>query len=77
MQSDDEPDKGLQRIVVAIVGALVAFCLVGLGVYYELAHVSVNGWLYSGPTALTAEAGGLFAGGLAAMVALILLLRRR
>jgi hypothetical protein len=75
MQSDGE--AGLRRIVVAIAGALVAFCVFGVGMYYEVAHVSANGWVYRGPTALTAAMAGLFGGGFAAMLVLILLLRRR
>jgi hypothetical protein len=40
-----------------------------------MAHVSANGWMYGGPAALTAASAGLFGGGFAALVALILLLR--
>jgi hypothetical protein len=65
------------RIVAAIVGALIAFCVVAVAVYYWIADVAVRGWLQGGPVALSGAMAGLFAGGLAAMVALILLLRRR
>jgi len=65
------------RIVVAIMGAVVASCVVAVAVYYWIAGVAVHGWLHGGPVALTGAMAGLFAGGLAAMVALILLLRRR
>ncbi len=64
------------RIIVAIVGAVIAFCVVAVAVYYWIAGVAVHGWLYGGPVALTGAMAGLFAGGLAAVVALILLLRR-
>ena len=65
------------RIVVAVVGAMIVFCVVAVAVYYWIAGVSVHGWMQGGPVALTGAMAGLFAGGLAAMVALILLLRRR
>jgi hypothetical protein len=70
-------DPDLCRIVVAIAGASIVFCLVGVGVYYWIAGVAVHGWIHGGPVMLTGAMAGLFAGGLAAMVALILLLRRR
>jgi hypothetical protein len=70
-------DADLCRIVVAIAGASIVFCLVGVGVYYWIAGVAVHGWIHGGPVMLTGAMAGLFAGGLAAMVALILLLRRR
>jgi hypothetical protein len=62
---------------VAIVGASIMFCVVGIAVYYWIAGVSVHGWMQGGPVALTGAMAGLFAGGLAAVVALIGLLRRR
>jgi len=65
------------RIVVAVVGAVIAFCVVAFAVYYWIAGVAVHGWLHGGPVALTGAMAGLFAGGLSAVVALILLLRRR
>jgi hypothetical protein len=69
------PDKGLRRIVVAIVGAVVSFCLVAAGIFYKVAEVRVNGLVYEGPKALAAAMAGLFGGGLAAVVVLVLLLR--
>jgi hypothetical protein len=68
---------GSGRIVIAIAGAVIAFCVVGVAVYYRIAGVATHGWLHGGPVALTGAMAGLFAGGLAAVVALILLLRRR
>jgi hypothetical protein len=56
---------------------MIVFCVVAVAVYYWIAGVSVHGWMQGGPVALTGAMAGLFAGGLAAMVALILLLRRR
>jgi hypothetical protein len=70
-------DPDLRRIVAAIVGASIVFCLVSVWVYYWIAGVAVHGWIHGGPVMLTGAMAGLFAGGLAAMVALILLLRRR
>jgi hypothetical protein len=70
-------DRDLRRIVVALVGALAAFCLVAAGIYYKLAEVAVNGWLHGGPRMLTAAMAGLFGGGLVAVVVLIVLLRVR
>ena len=72
-----KPDRDLRRIVVAVGGALVAFCLVAATIYYKMANVAVNGFLHGGPTALTAAMAGLFGGGLVAVVVVILLLRLR
>jgi hypothetical protein len=69
-------DGGLGRIVIAIVGAGFTFCLVGGAIYYKIADVRVNGALHGGPTTLAGAMAGLFGGGLAAMVVLVLLLRR-
>jgi len=71
------PDKDLRRVVVAIAGALAVFLGVGLGIYWKLADVRVNGFVHGGPTMLTGAMGGLFGGGLAALVVLVLLLQRR
>jgi hypothetical protein len=70
-------DPDLRRIVVAIASASIVFCVVAIGVYYWIADVAVHGWVHGGPVMLTGAMAGLFAGGLAAMVALIWLLRRR
>ena len=72
-----KPDRGLRRIVAAIAGALITLCLVAVVIYYKMADVAVNGFLHGGPMALTAAMAGLFGGGLAAVVVLILLLRVR
>lgn len=81
VESETEPEiesgKSHYRVGVAIVGALVAFCLVGVAVYYKVDRVSANGWMYSGPKALTAASAGLFGGGFAALLVLVLLLQRR
>jgi len=69
------PDNGLRRVVVALVGAAVTFCLVGTAIYYFMADVKVNGWfLHGGPKTLAAGMAGLFSGGLVAVVVLVLLL---
>jgi hypothetical protein len=70
-------DSDLRRIVLAIAGAAVAFCVVAIAVYYWIAGVAVHGWIHGGPVMLTGAMAGLFSGGLAAVVALILVLRRR
>jgi Na+/alanine symporter len=72
-----KPDHGLRRVVVAVVGALVTFCLAAIAIYYKMADVSLNGWMHGGPTTLAAAMAGLFSGGLVAVVVLILLLRWR
>jgi hypothetical protein len=71
------PDRDLRRIVFAIAGAILAFCVVATAIYYKMADVRVNGFVQAGPAALTAAMAGLFGGGLVAVVVLILLLRLR
>jgi hypothetical protein len=68
-------DRGLRRVVVAVTGMLVTFCLVATTIYYKMADVAVNGFVHGGPATLAAAMAGLFGGGLAALVVLILLLR--
>lgn len=68
-------DKGLRHIVIALLGAMVSFCLVAAGIYYKVADVKVNGLIFEGPKALAAAMAGLFGGGLAAVVVMVLLLR--
>jgi hypothetical protein len=68
-------DNDLRRVVVALVGAFVSFCLVAILVYCWMADVRVNGFLHGGPTALAAAMAGLFSGGLLAVVVLVMLLR--
>jgi hypothetical protein len=68
-------DNDLRRVVVALVGAFVSFCLGAVLVYYRMADVKVNGFLHGGPTALAAAMAGLFSGGLLAVVVLVTLLR--
>jgi hypothetical protein len=70
-------NQDLRRVVVAIVGALAAFCLVAMVIYHKMADVGVNGFMRGGPTTLTAAMAGLFGGGLVAIAVLILLLRLR
>jgi hypothetical protein len=72
-----EPDRSLRPVVVAVVGALAIFCMVGIAIYYKMGDVGRNGFVQSGPTALAAAMAGLFGGGVAAVVALVLLLRWR
>jgi hypothetical protein len=76
MPSNPGPERGIRGIVVAIAGAAATFCLVAGAIYYRMADVNANGWLHGGPATLAAAMAGLFGGGLAAVVALILLLRR-
>jgi hypothetical protein len=68
-------DGVVRRVVIAIVGAGVSFCLVAAAIYYKVADVRVNGLLHGGPTTLAAAMAGLFGGGLVAMVVMVLLLR--
>jgi hypothetical protein len=68
-------DRDLRRVVVAILGALAAFCVVAMAIYYKMADVAVNGFVHGGPATLAAAMAGLFGGGLVAVVVLILLLR--
>jgi hypothetical protein len=70
-----KPDNGLRRLIGAVGGAFISFCLVAMAIYAEVANVRVNGLLRGGPTTLTAAMAGLFGGGLAAVVVLVLLLR--
>lgn len=71
------PDPDLRRILIAVVGAILTFCLAATAIYYKMADVRMNGFVQSGPAALASAMAGLFGGGLLAVVALILLLRRR
>jgi hypothetical protein len=70
-------DSGLRRVVVAVSGMVVTFVLVATTIYYKMADVAVNGFLHGGPTMLSAAMAGLFGGGLASLLVLILLLRLR
>jgi Na+/alanine symporter len=70
-------DRDLRRVVTAVVGALVTFCVAAIAIYYKMADVRVNGFVHGGPAMLSAAMAGLFGGGLLAVVVLILLLRRR
>jgi hypothetical protein len=69
-----KPDKGLRRIVTALVVAFVGFCVVAFLVYYWMADVRANGFLHGGPGGLSAAMAGLFSGGLVAVAVLVLLL---
>ncbi len=68
-------DASALRLIAAILGAMVSFAVVAAAIYYRLADVPVNGLFHGGPRTLTAAMGGLFGGGLAAVVALVLLLK--
>jgi hypothetical protein len=76
-ERDSQPDRGLERVIVAIAGAVITFCLVAVAIYYRMADVPANGWIHGGPVTMTAAMAGLFAGGFAAFVVLVLLLQRR
>jgi hypothetical protein len=73
----NESGKGGGRVIVAIAGALVTFCLVAIATYYKMADVSMHGWIHGGPAMLTSAMAGLFGGGFAALIVLVLLLQRR
>ncbi len=68
-------DRELARLLAAILVAGISFCVVAGAIFYRMADVRANGWLHGGPTMLAAAMAGLFAGGLVAMIVLILLLR--
>jgi hypothetical protein len=68
-------ESGPGHLIAAILGAAASFCLVGVGIYYRMAHVGVNGWMHGGPAMLLAAMGGLFGGGLVAVLVLIVLLK--
>jgi hypothetical protein len=68
-------DEEVRRMVLAVAAAGVSFCLVAVGLFYEVAKVGVEGWRLGGPVALAGEMAGLFGGGLAAVVVLIAVLR--
>jgi len=73
----NESGNGGGRVTVAIAGALVTFCLVAIATYYKMADVSVHGWIHGGPAMLTSAMAGLFGGGFASLIVLVLLLQRR
>ena len=73
----NESGNGSARVTLAIAGALVTFCLVAIVTYYKMAEVPVHGWIHGGPAMLTSAMAGLFGGGLAALIVLVLLLQRR
>jgi hypothetical protein len=70
-----KPENDLRRVVAALAGAAGSFCLVAVLVYCWMADVGQNGFLHGGSRTLAAGMAGLFSGGLAAVVALVLLLR--
>jgi hypothetical protein len=67
-------DKGLRRVIAAIVGAVVSFFLVGACVFYWMANVRAQGFR-GGPATLAAAMAALFGGGLVAVAVLIVMLR--
>ena len=73
----NESGKGDARVIVAIAGALVTFCLVAVVTYYKMADVPLHGWIHGGPAMLTSAMAGLFGGGFASLMVLVLLLQRR
>ena len=68
-------DRGLQRFVASVVGAMISFCVVAVGIYYKIADVKVNGAFHGGPTSMAAAMAGLFGGGVVALLVLVFLLR--
>ncbi|WP_433969128.1 hypothetical protein [Tunturiibacter gelidiferens] len=68
-------DRGLQRFVASVGGAMVSFCVVAIGIYYKVADVRVNGAFHGGPASLAAAMAGLFGGGIVAVMVLVFLLR--
>lgn len=81
METDNRPGyesgNGGARVVVAIAGALATFCVVGIATYYKMADVPAHGWIHGGPIMLTSAMAGLFGGGFASLIVLVLLLQRR
>jgi hypothetical protein len=81
MDTDNRPGNesgnGSARVTVAIAGALVMFCVVAIATYYRMADVPVHGWIHGGPAMLTSAMAGLFGGGFASLIVLVLLLQRR
>lgn len=67
-------DRGLQRFVASVAGAMVSFCVVAIGIYYKVADVRVNGAFHGGPASMAAAMAGLFGGGLVAVTVLVFLL---
>ena len=65
----------MQRFIASVVGAMISFCAVAIGIYYKVADVRVNGAFHGGPASLAAAMAGLFGGGIAAMLVLVFLLR--
>jgi hypothetical protein len=70
-------DRSLRGVVVAIAGAFVTFCLVAVTIDTKMAGGGANGFLHGSPGMLSAAMAGLFGGGVAALVMLILLLQWR
>jgi hypothetical protein len=70
-----KPDNDLRRVIGALAGAVVSFCVVAFLVYCWMANVRVNGFLHGGPATLAAGMAGLFSGGLVAVVVLVMLLK--
>jgi len=68
-------DRGLQRFVASVAGAMISFCVVAVGIYYKVADVRVNGAFHGGPASLAAATAGLFGGGIVAVLVLVFLLR--
>jgi len=68
-------DRGLQRFVVSVAGAMISFCVVAVVIYYKIADVKVNGAFHGGPASLAAGMAGLFGGGIVAVLVLVFLLR--
>jgi len=75
--SGNESGKGGARVLVAIAGALVTLGLVAVAIYYKMADVAAHGWIHGGPAMLTSAMAGLFGGGFASLMVLVLLLQRR
>jgi hypothetical protein len=73
----NESGKSGARVIVAIAGALVTFCLVAIATYYKMADVPAHGWIHGGPAMLTSAMTGLFGGGFASLIVVVLLLQRR
>jgi hypothetical protein len=65
---------GAGSLVMAIVGALVCFGVVGGAIFYRMADVGRVG-LRGGPVMMAAGMGGLFGGGAVGLLVLVGLLR--
>jgi hypothetical protein len=68
-------NSGAGRLITAVIGALISLCVVGTAIFHKVAAAKGVTLSHGGPAMLTAAMAGLFGGGLAAVLVLILILR--